>query len=78
MDSRLRRASDGLLSAVKEASSDPLHSGGHRSPLLTYKTEPGARIDNFTLKLGFIVKETLKFFNTCFFLFHRSFFYLCN
>lgn len=78
MDSRLRRASDGLLSAVKEASSDPSASGGHRSPLLTYKTEPGARIDNFILKLGFIVKETLKFVNTCFFLFHRSFFYLCN
>lgn len=78
MDSRLRRASDGLLSAVREASSDLSASGGHRSPLLTYKTEPGARIDNFRLRLGFIVKETLKCVDTCFFLFHRSFFYLCN
>ncbi|XP_051234459.1 uncharacterized protein trim66 [Dicentrarchus labrax] len=40
MDPRQRRASDGVLCAVKETSSDKVPSRGHRSPLLSYKTEP--------------------------------------
>lgn len=41
-DPRQRRASDGLLCVVKETSSDMVPPRGHRSPLLSYKTEPGA------------------------------------
>ncbi|XP_073319947.1 tripartite motif-containing protein 66 [Pagrus major] len=40
VDPRQRRASDGVLCVVKEASSDMAPSRGHRSPLLSYKTEP--------------------------------------
>ncbi|XP_078104122.1 tripartite motif-containing protein 66 isoform X2 [Sander vitreus] len=40
MDPRQRRASDGVLCVVKETSSDTAPSTGHRSPLLSYKTEP--------------------------------------
>ncbi|XP_029284477.1 tripartite motif-containing protein 66 [Cottoperca gobio] len=40
MDPRQRRASDGVLCVVKETSSDTAPSRGHRSPLLSYKTEP--------------------------------------
>ncbi|XP_070762168.1 tripartite motif-containing protein 66 [Enoplosus armatus] len=40
MDPRQRRASDGVLCVVKETSSDTVPSRGHRSPLLSYKTEP--------------------------------------
>ncbi|XP_035508440.1 uncharacterized protein trim66 [Morone saxatilis] len=40
MDPRQRRASDGVLCVVKETSSDTVPSTGHRSPILSYKTEP--------------------------------------
>ncbi|XP_029944579.1 tripartite motif-containing protein 66 [Salarias fasciatus] len=40
MDSRQRRASDGLLSAVKSTSSSSGPSRGQLPPLLFYKTEP--------------------------------------
>ncbi|KAM3626231.1 uncharacterized protein V6R79_025138 [Siganus canaliculatus] len=40
VDPRQRRASDGVLCVVKEASGDVGPPRGHRSPLLTYKTEP--------------------------------------
>ncbi|XP_049910129.1 tripartite motif-containing protein 66 [Epinephelus moara] len=40
MDPRQRRASDGVLCVVKETSSDTAPPRGHRSPLLSYKTEP--------------------------------------
>lgn len=42
VDPRQRRASDGVLCVVKETSSETAPSRGHRSPLLSYKTEPGA------------------------------------
>lgn len=42
MDPRQRRASDGVLCTVKETLSDAVPTRGHRSPLLSYKTEPGA------------------------------------
>lgn len=41
VDPRQRRASDGVLCVVKESLSDVASSRVHRSPLLTYKTEPG-------------------------------------
>ncbi|XP_041794289.1 tripartite motif-containing protein 66 isoform X2 [Chelmon rostratus] len=40
VDPRQRRASDGVLCVVKETSTDTAPSRGHRSPLLSYKTEP--------------------------------------
>ncbi|KAK5874010.1 hypothetical protein PBY51_018998 [Eleginops maclovinus] len=40
MDPRQRRASDGVLCVVKETSPHTAPSRGHRSPLLSYKTEP--------------------------------------
>ncbi|XP_045889481.1 tripartite motif-containing protein 66 [Micropterus dolomieu] len=40
MDPRQRRASDGVLCTVKETLSDAVPTRGHRSPLLSYKTEP--------------------------------------
>ncbi|XP_029984764.1 uncharacterized protein trim66 isoform X2 [Sphaeramia orbicularis] len=40
MDPRQRRASDGVLCIVKETSAVSHPPKGHRSPLLTYKTEP--------------------------------------
>lgn len=42
MDPRQRRASDGVLCVVKETSTDTVPFRSHRSPLLSYKTEPGA------------------------------------
>jgi len=42
MDPKQRRASDGVLCVVKETSSDTAPSRGHKSLLLSYKTEPGA------------------------------------
>ncbi|XP_062271641.1 tripartite motif-containing protein 66 [Scomber scombrus] len=39
-DPRQRRASDGVLCVVKETSFETAPSRGHRSPLLSYKTEP--------------------------------------
>lgn len=48
MDPRQRRASDGLLSTVKESSRSTAPPRGHRSPLLSYKTEPGtANIEGY-------------------------------
>lgn len=44
MDPRQRRASDGVLCVVKETSSDMAPFRGHRSPLLSYKTEPDPSI----------------------------------
>lgn len=67
MDPRQRRASDGLLCVVKETSSDMVSSRGHRSPVLSYKTEPGDGKYNFTLRL-YLLKEKygcIKFVNTC-------------
>ncbi|KAE8297011.1 Tripartite motif-containing protein 66 [Larimichthys crocea] len=40
MDPRQRRASDGVLCVVKETSTDTVPFRSHRSPLLSYKTEP--------------------------------------
>nr|XP_019954233.1 PREDICTED: uncharacterized protein LOC109636745 isoform X2 [Paralichthys olivaceus] len=40
VDPRQRRASDGVLCVVKETSSDMALPRSHRSPLLSYKTEP--------------------------------------
>ncbi|XP_056269396.1 tripartite motif-containing protein 66 [Pseudoliparis swirei] len=40
MDPKQRRASDGVLCVVKETSSDTAPSRGHKSLLLSYKTEP--------------------------------------
>lgn len=42
VDPRQRRASDGVLCVVKETSTETVAPSGHRSPLLSYKTEPGA------------------------------------
>ncbi|XP_077941549.1 tripartite motif-containing protein 66 isoform X2 [Gasterosteus aculeatus] len=40
VESKQRRASDGVLCVVKETSSETVPSRGHRSPLLSYKKEP--------------------------------------
>ncbi len=64
MDPRQRRASDGVLCAVKETSSVIALSRGHRSPLLSYKTEPGAGKSYFTNAIFSSNKQNTKFVNT--------------
>ncbi|KAM9860542.1 tripartite motif-containing protein 66 [Aulostomus maculatus] len=57
MDPRQRRASDGVLCVVKETSSDLIVTRGHRSPLLSYKTEPDHSFPNLNEEVDYDAKE---------------------
>ncbi|XP_011608535.2 E3 ubiquitin-protein ligase TRIM33 isoform X1 [Takifugu rubripes] len=57
MDPRQRRASDGLLSTVKESSRSTAPPRGHRSPLQSYKTEPDHSLTHTNEKLDHDTKE---------------------
>lgn len=60
VDPRQRRASDGVLCVVKETSTETVAPSGHRSPLLSYKTEPGAgnTTYNYTAVVSYIHKSS--------------------
>ncbi|KAI3377931.1 hypothetical protein L3Q82_009060, partial [Scortum barcoo] len=57
MDPRQRRASDGVLSSVKETSSVTAPSRDHRSPLLSYKTEPDHSFTYVNEEIDYEAKE---------------------
>ncbi|XP_070691819.1 tripartite motif-containing protein 66 [Pempheris klunzingeri] len=58
IDPRQRRASDGVLCVVKETSSDAAPPRGHRSPRLSYKTEPDHSFTYVSEETDYTAKET--------------------
>ncbi|XP_020794700.2 tripartite motif-containing protein 66 [Boleophthalmus pectinirostris] len=64
MDSRQRRASDGLLCVVKENSATMPPAISRRSPLLTYKTEADQSCTFVTKDLDFEASERCQFSNS--------------
>ncbi|XP_034536135.1 E3 ubiquitin-protein ligase TRIM33 isoform X2 [Notolabrus celidotus] len=57
VDPKQRRASDGVLCVVKESSSEMPHYRRHRSPLLSYKTEPEQFFTYVNEEIDFEAKE---------------------
>ncbi|XP_056228355.1 tripartite motif-containing protein 66 isoform X2 [Seriola aureovittata] len=57
MDPRQRRSSDGVLCVVKETSSDTAAPSSHRSPLLSYKTEPDNSFTYLNENIDYEAKE---------------------
>ncbi|XP_071344644.1 tripartite motif-containing protein 66 isoform X2 [Trachinotus anak] len=57
MDPRQRRSSDGVPCVVKETSSDMATPIGHRSPLLSYKTEPDNSFTYVNENIDYEAKE---------------------